>query len=92
MATTNNTPTFTLTLTFSELRAISDLIRERYLQTSYYVNLTDEEVADDVKPGDDGEEIVVNNQWKRTQRDTDRAKRAQLEALHQRLMGGPIPD
>ena len=81
---------FNLELTFAELRALQDLILEAHRSAAYYAEMSDDDVADDVKTNDDGEEIVTNNQWKRTQRTADLAKRARLSELHERITGAPI--
>lgn len=80
---------FPVQMTIADLFAVSKLIRNEFDRGRYYAEMSDEEVADiPAHTNEEGEEVAEkNNSYKRTEREKDRANRAELSALHQRITG-----
>ena len=80
---------FTIRVSFVDLKEVSDIIRNAWIQERYSANLTDEEVADAV---DEETGETKDRQYARNGRKRAIARRDELSNLHFRLTGGYLTE
>jgi hypothetical protein len=80
---------FTVKLTFADLKQVSDIVHNAWLQEGYSARQSDEDVADTV---DEETGETKDRSWARNGRKRAIARRDELSNLHYRLTGGYLTE